>query len=310
MRKCCIVAAMVCLFAVGLVHAGEWKPTKTVEWTLTVSPGGGNDIFTRTIIDIATSKKISDANFIVNYQTDGNGEVARLALAKAGVESHRILGYTSGDLIAQMEIGSLTPDDFTVLTVLVSDKHILLVNKEGKYKSVQAVVDAIKAGEDVAMGGARGDDELLYNRLMKSFGFAEDEVPYIAYGSNADSLTALLGNHIDVCVSKLAACKQYLISGDLESIAALANERFTAKPFDTAQTLSELGYENVEYPIWRAIMASPEMPKAAIEYYINMLKDVSKTPEWEFYLEDKLSSSMNLFGEDAKQYVKDFAKGM
>lgn len=307
------VSAVLCVclsvFIVGGIAApaGEWKPSNNIEWVLTVNPGGGNDIFTRTIVDILRSKNITDAKFIVNYQTDGNGEVAKLRVATAGPNPYLILGFTSADLITMKANGNITLEKLKPLAVLASDKHVLLVNKKtNRFQSLADVMKAIDAGENVTFGGARSDDESLYHRVSKSLKFDEDDVPFVGYGSNADSLTAILGNHIDVCISKLAASNQYLLSGDLAPIAALSTERFTAPPFDVAPTLAELGYTDVEDPIWRAIVASPEMPQQAADFYISIFKEVIETPEWDKYIKEKLSTPMHYFGDDATKYMKEY----
>ncbi len=307
------VCACLGVFAVlgAAVPAGEWTPSNNIEWVLTTNPGGGNDIFTRTILDIMKSKNITDAKFVVNYQTDGNGEVAKLRVATAGPNPYLVLAYTSADLMTMKANGNITLDQLKPLALLASDKHVLLVNKKtGRFKSLADVMKAIEAGEDVTFGGARSDDESLYHRVSKSLKFNEDDVPFVGYGSNADSLTAILGNHIDVCISKLAASNQYLLSGDLAPIAALSTERFTAPPFDVAPTLAELGYTNVEDPIWRSIVASPNIPQAAADFYIRIFQEVSKTPDWAKYIKDKLSTPMFFFGDDAMKYMKEYEKAL
>ena len=60
---------------------GTWKPTKNVEWVVTSSPGGGSDIFTRTITDIIARNKLVDQTIVINNQTDGGGEVGRLRVS-------------------------------------------------------------------------------------------------------------------------------------------------------------------------------------------------------------------------------------
>ena len=92
----------------------------------------------------------------------------------------------------------------------------------------------------------------------------------------------------------------------MNAIAALSTEPFTAAPFDAAPTLSQLGYENVELPIWRAIVMSAKAPQEAVDYYIDCLKQLSETDAWAEYIASNLSSPMNLFGADADAYVREF----
>ena len=290
--------------------ASAWEPTRRVEWVLTVNPGGGNDIFTRAIIGILKDREISDADFVVNYQTDGHGEVARLRVSRLGADAYTLLGFTSGEFEPMLGHGNLTMDSFTVLALLASDKHILLVRNDSRIQSIDRMIDDVRNRRTISGGGAMNDDMQVFYMMLEALNLNADDFPYIAFGSNVDALAALLGGHIDVAVSKLAACEPYLLSGDLVPIAALANERFTLPPFDTAQTLSELGYTNVENPLWRAILGSPGMPSEAVEYYIRILREMSQTAEWDQYITDRLSTPMYYFGEDARRWIMDYQRSL
>lgn len=55
---------------------GTFTPSDTINWTVTSSPGGGSDIFTRKIGDIMTTEDmINGQTIIVTNKTDGGGEI-------------------------------------------------------------------------------------------------------------------------------------------------------------------------------------------------------------------------------------------
>ena len=57
---------------------GTFTPSDTINWTVTSSPGGGSDIFTRKIGDIMTKEDmINGQTVIVTNKTDGGGEIGR-----------------------------------------------------------------------------------------------------------------------------------------------------------------------------------------------------------------------------------------
>jgi len=117
MRKIALVLALVLLasvsvFANGTAEAAggaekSFVPTRNVDWYVTSSPGGGSDIFTRTITDIAVKEDlINGKNFVIQYKTDGAGEVGRLLVSniKAGVQAdHTLLTFNSGDLMPMVK---------------------------------------------------------------------------------------------------------------------------------------------------------------------------------------------------------------
>src|SRR5690554_3154937 len=113
MKKLTVLLSMVLIASVALFAGGEGEkstsgektfvPTRNIEWYVTSSPGGGSDIFTRVIMDIAVAENLlNKQNVVVQYKTDGGGEVGRLHVSqiRAGVQAdHSLLTFNSGDLM-------------------------------------------------------------------------------------------------------------------------------------------------------------------------------------------------------------------
>ena len=86
MKKRSIVMAMAALMMVSAVTGctskavssdGTFTPKETINWTVTSSPGGGSDIYTRMISDIMTKENLVNGQpIIVTNKTDGSGESA------------------------------------------------------------------------------------------------------------------------------------------------------------------------------------------------------------------------------------------
>ena len=90
------------------------------------------------------------------------------------------------------------------------------------------------------------------------------------------------------------------------TLKTTGTERYTGK-FD-APTLSEIGdYEDVEVPVWRGVVASPEMDDAAVAFYSEALKKVSETEAWKTeYLDRNMLISDYMDAETATEYMTQF----
>lgn len=87
MKKKSIVMTMAALMAITTVTGcsskavssdGTFTPKETINWTVTSSPGGGSDIYTRMISDIMTKDQLVNGQpIIVTNKTDGSGEIGR-----------------------------------------------------------------------------------------------------------------------------------------------------------------------------------------------------------------------------------------
>ena len=75
-----------------------------------------------------------------------------------------------------------------------------------------------------------------------------------------------------------------------------------------APTLSEIGdYEDVEVPVWRGVVASPEMSDEAVAYYSEILKKVSDSEEWKTdYIDKNKLISNYMDAAAAKEYMTQF----
>lgn len=261
-----------------------------VEFMVSSSAGGGSDIFTRTITDIISKEGIMDNSFVVNNQVDGAGQISRRHVkdAKGDAADATLLCFSTGDLSSMLTNGGLTMADFKPIAILAADKHLMFTNaKSSKYASFEEVVEAAKAGEQIVVGGTSSDERNVYDMLTQALGL-EDNFSYIVYGSASETITALLGGHIDLGIAKPAASKEYVVSGDITPVLALSSERF-GEPFQDAPTADELGYGVIELPVWRGVIGSANMSDEAVAYWNDVFKQVTETDAWATdYLEKNL----------------------
>ena len=283
-----------------------FEPKKNVEWVVTSSPGGGSDIYTRVITDIMTKEDIVSTAFVVNNQTDGGGEVGRNRVSSTTGDANTLLTFNSGDLTPMVTNTKLRIEDFTPIAVMAVDKQLMFIGENPKYSTMEEAIEAAKKGETVIVGGSKGDDVATFEKFLKSVSMTQDQITYVMYDSTAEAITGLLGGHIDMCMSKPAAAKQYVESGDMSPVLALSKSRFNA-PFDAAPILSEIGYEDVEVPVWRGVVGPKDMPAKAVEFWSNALKQVAESESWEKdYISKYLLIPNFLTAEEAGEFMKQY----
>lgn len=281
-------------------ETGEFVPTKTVTWVCTSSAGGGSDIFSRMITDIMTSENmVNGQTLVVDNQTDGAGEIGRnkVATTKAGDADYTLLTFNSGDLMPMVTNTKNRAANFRILAIMAVDKQLLFscpasdsktdyAKNGGDQTDFAAAIEAAQNGTFVVIGGSKGDDITTYQKLLEELGLTESQMGYITYDSTSDAITAALGGNVDFVISKPAAASQYVESGDLKAVLALANERYSGNLAD-APTLSEIGdYENVEVPVWRGVAAPAAMSDAAVAFWSDALGKVAESDTWKTdYLE-------------------------
>ncbi len=306
-----LIVAMA-VFAGGSKESGDgpFTPSRDVTWTVTSNPGGGSDIFTQEAKNAMTTNGISDANIVIDYVTDGGGEVGRLNVSRmTGPRAdHTILTFNSGDIMPMLANTDNRIENFTPLAVMAVDKQLLFAGDITKYQSWQEVLDALAAGERVVIAGSKGDDIETYNALIKELGVSQSQLAYTTNDSTSTAITALLGGHVDLVLGKPAAAEQYVLAGRMKPILALSNERFPTELFKDAPTLSEFeGYNNVEVPVWRGVVGPKAMSDAAADYWTECLRQVSETEDWQVgYIQRNALISQFMDRHEAAEYMKQY----
>jgi len=278
--------ALACpLFAGGKQEAssGVFVPSQDIEWIVTSSPGGGSDIYTRLIGDIMTKQNlIGGKTILVNNQTDGGGEVGRLAVSRVTGKKadHTLLTFNSGDLMPMVKNTANRVENFTVIAMMAVDKQLLYKGEKSKYDSFADVIAAVKAGGKGVIAGSKGDDGATYELLIKELGFTENQMAFITNDATSAAITSILGGHVDLVLSKPAAADQYVAAGKLTPVLALSKTRFTGN-LASAPRLSEVGsYKDGEYPVWRGVVGPKAMSPAAAKYWSDVFKTVSESEAW------------------------------
>lgn len=321
MKKSCIVLAMAAIMAAAGVSGcgsksvnndGTFTPKETINWTVTSSPGGGSDIYTRMISDIMIKENMVNGHpIIVTNKTDGSGEIGRneVAHTKGGKADYSLLTFNSGDLMPMVENTKNRAANFRILAIMAVDKQLIFKGEQTKYADFKEAIEAAKNGTKIVIGGSKGDDIATYDALLKEIGVSKDMMSYITYDSTGDAITAALGGHVEFVISKPAAASEYVTAGSLIPVLALSAERYTGNLAD-APTLSEIGdYKDVEVPVWRGVAAPAAMSDAAAACWSGLLGKVAQTDTWKKdYLEKNKLIGNYMDTAAATKYVGDYEK--
>lgn len=297
-----ILVSMASMFAAAEAETadGAWAPDRDVQWYCTSSPGGGSSIFTQTIIEIIKEEGLVDQEIMINYKTDGGGAVGRREVSMKN-NNNTILTFNNGDLqpLVQIENGDL--DMFTPLAVMATDGQVILVPQDSPYKTAEDFIAAVEGGKRVIMGGSKGDDVNLYNKIKEQVG---GDIEYLMSDSTGDALTQILGGSIELVIAKPAASFELVKSGELRALFVATRDRLN-EPFN-APTLKELGYD-IELTVYRGIVGPKEMSDAAVAFWSDVFTKVAATDKWrDGYLNKFLLNGNHLPSDEAVDYMQAF----
>ncbi len=257
----------------------------------------------RTFSELAYQNKFVSDPMVITYQLGGTGQVAFNYVVSRNDDPYTLMiTNTSYPIAAALNEAPIQIDQLGVLGVMAFDDYFLCVGKDSPYKSVQDIVADMKArpGEVRWSGGLIGSiDHFCFEKFKQLAGV---EGPYVGFDGQSDSVTALLGGHIDVGIFTPFACAGQLASGDFIPLAAWSKEPIPGK-YANVPTLKSMGYD-VECRIARGILGTPNMPKEAAEYYEQMIRKIMDTKGWKDYVAaNALTSRKTICIEFIKEHI-------
>jgi tripartite-type tricarboxylate transporter receptor subunit TctC len=160
------------------------------------------------------------------------------------------------------------------------DEFVLWVNAETPYTTPADYVQAIKENPGkFKMGGtgAAQEDQIITIQLEQATGA---KLIYVPFKGGGDVATNLVGKHVDSTVNNPNEAVGHWKAGRLRPLGIFDAERLNLPDWQDIPTMKEQGYD-IEYLMLRGIFGAPGLSKEAQDWYVNLLKKVAETPEWQ-----------------------------
>lgn len=277
MKKITLLLVMaVCLSLITSSETAFAKfPEKPITFMIYTAPGGLADIAARKLIDVAANH--TDATFVALNNVGAGGLVALKAILDGTPDGYTILLVTQSNIEKMVTSkGSVKPEDFLWLGLLVSDSECIITSKLQAINTWEDLVADAKAkdGKQVWVGPAAGGRDHVM--AMKTWGKAGIKARWVPYESGGQAMAAVLGGH---GVAYVGNPSDILGKPDLK-IAALSRET-RLEQFPDAPTFGELGIEGLDNELmWRGIATRKDIPQEAIDFYSDLFQKITKDPEW------------------------------
>lgn len=282
----------------------QWKPERTTELVVSVEAGGNQDITARTIQSIWQERRIASPTVVMNKQ-GGGGAIAYAYLEQHSRDPHYLL-VLPPTLLTNRIIGNSTVrhTDFTPIAMLFNEYIFISVKADSPIRTGRDLIRQLKSTPDslsVAIASAIGNHIHMGIALpMKAAGVDIKRMKVVAFKSSGQSLTAVLGGHVDVAASTFAALLPHVSAGKLRIIGMSAPQRMGGILADIP-TWKEQG-ANTEFDSWRGVVGTRGIGEAQAKYWENAFAVLSQTEEWKKDNEKNFRVNHYMNGSDASRY--------
>lgn len=295
-----LAAATACGAGSSMQENPDDYPSKELDWTIAFGPGGGNDIMSRTIVDILNQEELYPADIVVENREGGSGAKGWGHLYSNSGDPYTI-STTSGSFITtplQADTGWM-PGDFTHIGLFATDDTLFVTPGSSDITTWEDWVQHAEDQGKVSVGGIGtvNVDYIIQAALAEQAGY---EIEYVPFNEEGQLQTALSSGSLDGIVSNPGSIMGQVESGDVNALLFTGQERLKALP--DVPTGKEQGYDNlVSMP--RGLILPPDAPDYAREWWIQTMRKVVKTDAWQEYLDKNYLTADVRWGDDFTSYL-------
>jgi putative tricarboxylic transport membrane protein len=281
-----------------------WRPGKVVEFVTSSDAGGSNDQVARAMQKILQDGKLLSAPIAVMNKPGGNQTLALIYLTQRAGDPHFLL--LGNPTLFTNCIAGITPlshADLTPLALLLVEHTLITVKADSPIRSMRDLVEQLKKDpEALAVGivSRGGANHLALSQALKSAGVDAKRVKAAVFKTNAESMTALVGGHLQVVASSVSSAMSQVKAGNARALAIASHQRLALLP--DVPSLKEQGIESW-VSNWRAMFGPKGMTPAQVAYWEELFAKMAAGEEWKKRLEIQGWDSYFLKSAEFSKYL-------
>ncbi len=238
------------------------------------SPGGGSDVFLRTMAPHLS--RIMKVTVIVENMQGGSGARAMATLAAAKPDGGMFYATTPTFIYTSlMSKPSATYNDLEPLVNIFFDPEVLFTAADSKYTTLQQVLDHAREG-----GGKWGaaNPASLERQTMQRLKQKAGVNPAIAtFEGGGDMLINVLNHTLDMGIGELQEMRGQLDAGKLRLLGVVGDDRLPQ--FPQIQTVKEEGID-LSVRKFRGLAGPKGTPPAVIAAWETAVRTLLEDPEY------------------------------
>lgn len=261
-----------------------WKPTQTITYGIGVAPGGSVDLYARGIKNALETMNLINGQMVLTDNKPGAAGVMALQLLQRNPGNAHFLGtFHTGSLAGQVT-GILKADmrEYVPVAVLVEETTLVAVRTDSPLKTVRDLIDGLKrnpAAFKIAVAPLRGlNTHLAIAKPLKIAGVDIDQLTVVPFRSSGESMTALIGGHVDIVSATGPTVVPMAMAGRVRMLASAAPERGTG-PLAKVLTWREQGVA-ADYVSYNGVLLPSAVDAQQIRFWEQALQKVAVSKDW------------------------------
>jgi len=269
------LVALAFAFAASVAAAYPEKPVKVVQ---AFAPGGGSDIFLRTILP-KFSENLGQP-VIVDYRTGAGGNIAMEAVAKAAPDGYTLLMGFPG-LVTHPSLYDRLPfdplRDFVPISLIGAVANVLVVHPDVPARTLQELIALARSQPgklNYASPGAGTTQHLAAEFFRLSTAI---DIVHIPYKGGGQAQADVVGGQAQMMFNVVPSALPLIRAGKLRALAVTGKTRAESLP--DVPTMIEGGVPGYTAITWNGIVAPAGTPKEVVAKLNEALVRALRAPE-------------------------------
>ncbi|MBA4422590.1 MAG: hypothetical protein C0390_05725 [Syntrophus sp. (in: bacteria)] len=276
-RCICFLLLVICFIGAAPAAAQDY-PKGTIQLVVPFGSGGATDIFWRTLGD-HFSKAFKTTIAIVN-KPGGGGIVGMSGVLNAKPDGYTLCAGNSDTVninpLFTKNLPFDTIEDVNYIVKVANFPQSLVVRTESPFKTFEDVIAYARANPKKLKASTPGvgTNPAMALRLI-SYDAKADIVP-VGFSGGGESITALLGGHVDMAGIALPAARSQVQAGKVRVLAIFSKERHPLYP--DIPTAYEKGYKQTLVDTGMGVVGPKGLPAEVIKKWETVVQATLKDP--------------------------------
>ncbi len=290
-RWCIGLLSMMLISTASSAQPTTWKPDRAVEIIVGTAPGAAPDKTARTIQRLWQLHGVFDGPVNVINKPGGGNLIAWTYLNQhAGNGHYQMIGNLNVLISRAIGRSPYAHTDYAWIATLFDEYFAVSVRADspltnGRELVAKLLKDAgsVVIGVSTSIGGA---NHLSAALALQRAGVDPRRVKFVAFKGSADSVTALLGGHIDAVSTAVSAVVPHVRSGLMRTISVSSPQRLGGT-LASVPTWTEQGIKGT-MTNFRAVIAPRGTGADAVKFWEDRYAALAVQEEWKKDLEANL----------------------
>ena len=283
MRSLVAALTTIAFMVFGAPATAQWQPSRNVEIIAPAAAGSALDSMSRLLQRVIQEKQLTGANVTVVNKAGGGNAVGFTYLTAHPGDAHYV-AVTPFTIITNRIVGAnpTSHQDITPIAML-ADEHIgFVVHPKSGIRTGRDLLERLKKDPQsvsMALASALGNaNHIAMSLVGKAAGVDPRRYKIAVFNSSGESITAVLGGHVDLAITTTGLVGPHVQAGRLNAVAVAASQRLTGA-LAQVPTWRDQGID-VTFSSWRALIGPPGMTAGQLVFWEGLVSKAVVQDEW------------------------------